>query len=108
ALAGFSQGAMMSLERALRGETRPAALVLLSGAAPSHIVGDWERLRGVPVFVSHGRQDSLLPFSGAEEIVRHAEAAGASVTFVPFDGGHSIPPAVITRLEDFLRGVLVD
>lgn len=107
-LAGFSQGAMMALERALRGPAVPRAVVMLSGGLPrgtSESELDFSRLSGVPVFVSHGRRDQLLPFSGAEALARRAEEAGARVTFVPFDGGHSIPPIVRTEVAAFLRDV---
>lgn len=108
-LAGFSQGAMMALERALRGPEVPRAVVMLSGGSLRGLDGDaldWSRLSGVPVFVSHGRQDPILPFSGAEELARRAQAAGARVTFVRFDGGHSIPPLVREEVTRFLRAVV--
>lgn len=108
-LAGFSQGAMMALERSLRGPATPRAIVLLSGGAIRGVDDgelDWSRLANLPVFVSHGRQDPILPFSGAETMVQRAEAAGARVTFVPFDGGHSIPPVVRREVTRFLREVV--
>lgn len=107
-LAGFSQGAMMALERALRGPEPPRAVVMLSGGLPrgmSESELDFARLSGVPVFVSHGREDALLPFSRAEQLAARAEEAGARVTFVPFDGGHSIPAIVRAELAAFLRDV---
>lgn len=104
-LAGFSQGAMMSLERGLRAETRPAALVLFSGAAPQELGEDWSSLDGMPIFISHGRSDDILPFERGRDIARRAEAAGAQVVFVPFDGGHTIPSQVVERAGLFLEAV---
>ncbi len=104
-LAGFSQGAMMSLERGLRSERRPAALILFSGAAPRELGHDGSALRGMPMFISHGTRDPILPFDGGRDIARRAEAAGAHVVFVSFDGGHEIPPEVVDRAVSFLRDV---
>lgn len=104
-LAGFSQGAMMSLERGLRSEARPAALVLFSGAAPRELGEDWSSLDGMPIFVSHGLRDDILPFERGRDIARRAEAAGARVVFVPFEGGHSIPSEVAERARVFLEDV---
>jgi len=101
--AGFSMGATMSLELALRGPHRPAAVVALSGNALPRFGRRWTALRGVPLFVSHGRSDSTLPFLHGERIRDRATAAGARVTFVPFDGAHEIPPEVIDALVAFLR-----
>jgi phospholipase/carboxylesterase len=106
-LAGFSQGAMMALERAMRtrvwGEgARPAGVVALSGRPLPEMDGGFERLAGVPVLVSHGRSDAILPFSDGEEVARRAGTAGARVTFVPFEGGHAIPEVVRARMVRFL------
>jgi phospholipase/carboxylesterase len=62
--------------------------------------------RGLPVFMSHGQSDDLLPFSVAErlrdELVSHAIA----VEWVAFRGGHGIAPEVVDRLGAFLQRVL--
>jgi phospholipase/carboxylesterase len=59
----------------------------------------------MPMFVSHGTRDPILPFEGGQDIAARAEAAGARVVFVPFDGGHSIPPEVVEQAVSFLRDV---
>ena len=107
-LGGFSQGAMLSLDVALRSPLPLAGLVLMSG---SHIAAnEWaERLparRGLPVFMSHGQDDELLPFAIAEGLRDTLAAAGMPVEWVPFRGGHGIHPNVLTRLGPFLTRVL--
>jgi phospholipase/carboxylesterase len=109
-LGGFSQGAMVASEVAFRSSARIAALVLLSGTPIDE--GSWRSgyasRRGLPVFIAHGRSDPVLPFSGSERIQRELVSAGLRVTWVPFDGGHEIPEAVVMALNRFLRAVRGD
>jgi phospholipase/carboxylesterase len=107
-LGGFSQGAMLALDTALR-STRPlAGLVLLSG---THIAAnEWasrlDARRGLPVFMSHGQADELLPFAIAERLKSTLAQHGLPVEWVPFRGGHGIPPGVADGVGAFLRRVL--
>jgi phospholipase/carboxylesterase len=61
---------------------------------------------GLPVFMSHGRTDNILPFDLAERLHADLVAAGLVVMFVPFDGGHEIPEEVVTALGAFLARTL--
>jgi phospholipase/carboxylesterase len=103
-LGGFSQGAMVSSEVAFRSRAPLAALVLLSGTTVDE--ASWEpgfaTRRGLPVFISHGRRDQILPFEVADRYRRKLEAAGLKVTWVPFDGGHEVPAEVVVALNAFL------
>jgi phospholipase/carboxylesterase len=103
-LGGFSQGAMLACDAALRSSRRIDGLALLSGtliaedawraAAPSR--------RGLPVLQSHGEDDPLLPFAAAERLRDLLAGAGLEVEFVPFRGGHAIPDRVLDRLGAFI------
>ncbi|MDO8679503.1 MAG: alpha/beta fold hydrolase [Acidobacteriota bacterium] len=103
-LGGFSQGAMLSGEIAFQSEQPLAALVMLGGTTVNEAV--WvERFpgrRSLPIFIAHGRQDGVLPFAIADRFRTKLQAAGLDVTWVPFDGGHEIPPPVIRELNTFL------
>jgi phospholipase/carboxylesterase len=92
-LGGFSQGAMLSCDVALRTQRPLAGLALFSGAriAASDWRGLYECRRGLRVFLSHGRGDDDLSFSGAESFQAELADAGWDVTWCPFDGGHEIP-----------------
>ncbi len=107
-LGGFSQGAMLSLDVALHASTALAALVLWSG---THIAsGEWAprfaARRGLPVLMSHGREDPLLPFATAEALSRTMVAEGLSIEWVPFRGGHGIAPEVVARTRALIGRVL--
>ncbi|HEY0193494.1 MAG TPA: hypothetical protein VGC42_20395 [Kofleriaceae bacterium] len=104
-LGGFSQGAMLALDVALHRDTPPAGLVLMSGTLIASAV--WTpllpRLAGVPVMLSHGQSDGVLPFQVAEQLRDQLTAAGAVVDWQPFRGGHEIPMSVVQAVAKLLR-----
>src|SRR5579871_6376615 len=106
-LGGFSQGAMLACDVALRREKAVDALVMLSGTLIA--ADEWTQLaprrRGLRVLQSHGHDDPLLPFAAAERLRDLLAASGLDVEFVPFRGGHEIPDGVLERLGAFLRAV---
>ena len=105
-LGGFSQGAMLALDLALREPGRPlAGLVLLSGAliAAREWVPRMTGRAGTPVFQSHGRSDVVLSFAGAEQLRDALTKAGLDVRFQSFQGPHTIPPAVLEELGPWLH-----
>jgi phospholipase/carboxylesterase len=104
-LGGFSQGAMLAVDTALASKPHPGALVVLSGTLVAE--AEWTAALAaarppIPVFMSHGRVDPVLPFRLAEALRERVAAAGHPVTWVPFGGGHEIPRAVLAALESFL------
>lgn len=103
-LAGFSQGAMLAGDVAFESDVPLAGVALLSGTpvASDAWTRGFSRRAGLPVLVTHGRADPLLPFEAAEDLSERLGARGP-VTWVPFDGGHTIAPAARTALETFLR-----
>jgi phospholipase/carboxylesterase len=107
-LGGFSQGAILSLDTALRSKRALAGLVLLSG---THVAADewasrFEGRRGLPVFMSHGQSDDILPFAVSDALRVTLTGHGLPVEWVPFRGGHAIPANVISKVSAFLQRVL--
>lgn len=104
-LGGFSQGAMLSLDYALRAEQSFAGLALLSGSITA--IDEWQplfaKLRGVRVVQSHGRADPILPFAAAERLRDLLKAADADVRWVEFNGGHAIPQSSLDALGKLIR-----
>lgn len=103
-LGGFSQGAMLATDLALRLEEPPAGLCILSGTVLSRAA--WKELiarrTALPIFQSHGARDALLPFELADELHRIFTDAGASVKYVPFQGEHTISMIVLQALAAWL------
>jgi phospholipase/carboxylesterase len=107
-LGGFSQGAMVSTDVALRMEQRPLGLVILSGTL---LVEDVWRTKakaraGLKVLQSHGREDPLLSFMTAEWLRDLLKESAFEVDFIPFSGGHAIPLNVLEKLAAFLDALL--
>lgn len=100
-LGGFSQGAMLATDVTLHAERPPGALAILSGSLICK--PEWLPLMkaraGLPVLQSHGRADQVLAYEIAEALRDELTAAGASLKFVPFNGGHGIPPVVLSELQ---------
>ena len=103
-LGGFSQGAMLSCDLILHTDRPYAGLVQLSGNILAQPI--WGPLlpkrKGLPVFQSHGVQDEILPYVGAERLRDTLVHAGLSVEWHNFRGGHEIPRVVLQRLGLFI------
>ena len=104
AIGGFSQGGMLAADLAFTTDEPIDTLVLLSPTLVDERrwLAGMPRRRGLKVFVSHGRQDVILPFDVTERMQGEMRAAGLLVTWVPFDGGHETPAEVVTALNAFL------
>jgi phospholipase/carboxylesterase len=103
-LAGYSQGGMVAADIAFTTDEPLEALVLLSTTMvnePAWRAG-MARRRGLRVFISHGRQDTMLAFDIAERLQQAMRDAGLRVTWFPFGGGHEMPADVVTALNRFL------
>lgn len=107
-LGGFSQGAMLTCDAMLHTDRPYAGLVQLSGNLLAQPV--WNSLmpkrKGLPVFQSHGIQDEMLPYLGAERLRDALSQSGLAVEWHRFRGGHEIPEPVLQRLSVFLTKVL--
>jgi phospholipase/carboxylesterase len=107
-LGGFSQGAMLTCDVMLRTTQPYAGLIQLSGTLLA--IQEWGPLfqtrKGLPVFQSHGVQDELLPYVGAERLRDTLSRSGLAVEWHSFRGGHEIPEPVLRRLGVFLTKVL--
>lgn len=104
AVVGFSQGAMLALDVALAGSPAVQRVAALSGAL---LVDSLRALRAggearPAAFIAHGTRDSVVPFRSGELARELLSRHGVSVVFHSFDGGHTIPPAVVDALGRFL------
>jgi phospholipase/carboxylesterase len=99
ALAGFSDGASYALSLGpSNGDLFPHLIAFSPGlSAPA------AEVHGSPrVWISHGRDDTVLSARRTEEvIVPSLHDLGYFVTYVGFDGGHEVPPDVATSALDW-------
>jgi predicted esterase len=76
-LAGFSQGAVMSLTAGLTYDHRLAGICSFSGWLPGGVLQKIKHA-GTPIFMGHGEQDTLIPFSTGQKSSCSLKAAGCS------------------------------
>lgn len=104
AVIGFSQGGMLACDAVLHDDIRPDCLALLSSSRID--IANWaqraERLKGLPVLVSHGEADDDVAFTAGEALRDFCVDAGAEVTWIPFPEGHAIPLVVWRGIRRFL------
>jgi len=109
-IGGFSQGAMLTCDVVMRTAYPFAGLIQLSSSLLAK--QDWRpsvgKRAGLPVFLSHGTQDSILPYVMAERLRDELSHLGLSVEWHSFRGGHEIPEPVLNRLSGFITKVLTN
>ncbi|MCI0662316.1 MAG: alpha/beta fold hydrolase [Acidobacteria bacterium] len=92
-LMGFSQGAMMGLSVALTFPGTAAAVVAMSGRLfPQTLaqITDRDALSGLPIFISHGTRDTLLPIHHARDARSKLSELPVDLTYHEYRMGHEI------------------
>jgi phospholipase/carboxylesterase len=104
-LMGFSQGAALCYTIAILHPERIRALAILSGFIPDGADGllSSRPLDGKPIFISHGRQDDMVPVERARNAVALLQGSGAQVTYCETDGGHKVSAECFAGLSKFLH-----
>lgn len=109
-LAGFSQGAAMSLHTALRLPVRLAGIVALSGYLPLADRLAVERTQAnanTPIFMAHGSEDSVVLPQRGEESRDALLALGYAVEWHSYVTEHNVIQEEIDDLGAFLRRVFI-
>lgn len=104
-LMGFSQGAMLAVDLALRAESPPAGVAILSGtlvdkAKTSELAA---ARKGLSFFMSHGSVDPILGFAQARALEKVLVEAGWKGQLRRFEGGHAIPQETLEGLKGWLE-----
>lgn len=108
-LMGFSQGAMMSLSAALTQPDRVKGVVAMSGRLPSQVLAQAaspEKLQGMPVFVSHGIYDPVLPIDGGRDCRKNLEALPVVLTYREYPMGHEVSMESLRDVASWLKSTL--
>ena len=107
-LAGFSQGCAVTLLAGLRYPERLAGLAGLSGYLPLADTTDAERHaanHGLPIFLGHGRNDSMVPMARGIASRDALSALGYGVEWHDYPMEHSVCMEEVTELNRWLRRV---
>lgn len=108
-LAGFSQGCAMTLLTGLRHEERLAGLLGMSGYLPLAGTTAAERSRAnrdLPVFLAHGRSDTVIPLARAAATRDALLALGQPVEWHEYSMAHSVCAGEVDDLTVWLKKVL--
>lgn len=86
-LTGLSRGGSASWELAVQYPDRFAAMAVICGMTPLPYAS-WINKK-MPIWVFHGTEDTSIPFSESEEMVKELKRIGYDVTFTVYEGvGH--------------------
>jgi phospholipase/carboxylesterase len=108
-LAGFSQGAAMTLLTGLRHADALAGLMCLSGYLPLAAHTEAERHTAnakTPIFMAHGQLDPVIPIARALDSARALTALGYAVEWHDYRMPHSVCPEEVADISGWLRKVL--
>ncbi len=104
-LAGFSQGACLSIEHAFTGQDSPDALVAFTGCRVG-VPGDnrpASLAEGLPVYLTAGRADPWIPLHAFAEAAAEFGHGGAGLRADVFSGrGHAVSAAETAMLDQML------
>jgi predicted esterase len=100
-LEGFSDGASYGLGLGFANGALFSRIVAFS---PGFVAESGGPPDGLPeVFISHGKADRILPIARTSRaIVPALQRTGYQVTYMEFDGGHGIPPAVLQSAVEWM------
>ena len=108
-LAGFSQGGAIALQTGLRHAERLAGIMALSTYLPlaSTVAAEASAAnRDVPIFMAHGRHDSLIPIERATISRDALRKAGYEVEWHDYAMEHAVCREEIDDIAAWLRRVL--
>ncbi len=107
-IAGFSQGAMMSIDVGFRTKQKVAGVVVMSGGIYEADMPDLRTHRDLPVLLTHGTQDDMVPVIYARRTRHILEEHGVITEYHEFPMGHHVTPESMAVVREFLRRTLKD
>ena len=101
---GFSQGAMVTMDWALRTQVELKGVIQWS---TTYLCEDqWKPAIATlkpPVLQSHGRVDPILPFAMAEKLAGELKSVNSESQFIEFNGPHTIPESALQSSQVFIK-----
>jgi phospholipase/carboxylesterase len=104
-VAGFSQGAMMSLALLLTRPEKLAGVVAMSGRLPTQALGpapDRKALAEKPVLITHGVYDPVLPVEEGRAAREYLEALPVKLTYREYPMGHEVSLESLKDVSEWL------
>jgi phospholipase/carboxylesterase len=110
-LAGFSQGAAMTLIAGLQYDKPLAGLIALSGflpLAPEILAKANAMNRQLPIFIAHGKQDPIVPFEMGEMTYEALLQAGYPLSWHAYIMAHMVCDQEIEDISRWINQGLAD
>jgi phospholipase/carboxylesterase len=98
---GFSNGANIASATLLQRPDVLAGAVLFAAMVP-YAEPPAADLTGVPVIISNGERDPMIPAEMTQQLADQFRDRGAVVTVLPHRGGHQIDRAVLPQIKRIL------
>lgn len=108
-LAGFSQGGAVVLHTGLRHPRPLAGILALSTYLPlsDTLAAEADAAnRAVPIFMAHGRGDTVIPYDFAQRSAEGLKAAGYLLDWRAYFADHTVSQEEIRDIEKWLLQVL--
>lgn len=107
-LLGFSQGTVMAYAAGLTDPNSVRAIVALSGYIPhkSGLALELRELNRLPVFISHGTYDEIIPVQLGREAAELLKKAGADVVYREYPMGHEVREETLRDLAVWIKRLL--
>jgi phospholipase/carboxylesterase len=110
-LAGFSQGAMMSMNVALTHPEKVAGVLAMSGRLLPEILPKMaapEQLQDLPIMVTHGTFDDVLPIENGRATREILSRLPVALTYKEYPTAHGISPQNFTDILEWLQNQLTE
>jgi phospholipase/carboxylesterase len=108
-LGGFSQGGAIAMHTGLTYPQRLAGILSLSAPLPDArrlMDSIHEKNIDLPIFVAHGKDDPLIPFSSAQAVYDQLKNQDMNVEWHSYPMGHAVIPEEIVDVARWLTQVL--
>lgn len=108
-LLGFSQGAMMSLSLMLSHPSKVAGVVAMSGRFPAEVladVRDANAFANLPVLVTHGTLDQVLPVANGRAIRDALSKLPVALTYREYPMAHEVSQESLRDVAAWLTRTL--
>ncbi len=108
-LMGFSQGCIVSLAAALTNPRMFAGIVGMSGRLLPEMelnIAPADELRGLPLIVVHGTEDTVLPIRSGREIRDQLQSLPVQLEYHEYAMAHSVSPESLADITKWLTARL--
>ena len=107
-LRGFSQGAALTYYSMFTLQQNIGSVVCLSGYIPKFQEMLTEKVKEIPIFSYHGKNDAMVPVSLHEGGANKLKDLGMNLTFQSEEHlEHSLSQTEIEKLSEFYKGVMI-